>query len=98
MRLSDLQRNDVSQPIIKMAAAAVIAGLVVFATSATPKANVPDADRALPQAFAKTDRLAVSVRGTVCSQRGWPNFEQSCQFDLRRPANAARTVRVIALR
>ena len=98
MRLSDLQRNDVSQPIIKMAAAAVIAGLVVFATSATPKASVPDAEGAPPQLVAKGDRQAVLVRGTACSQRAWPNYEQDCQFDLRQPANAARTVRVIALR
>jgi hypothetical protein len=98
MRALDLQRNEMSNPIVKMGAAAVIAGLVVFATSATPKANVPDVERTLPQYFAKTDHPPVSVRGTACSQRGWPNFEQSCQFDLRRPTNAARTVRVIALR
>ena len=98
MRLLDLQRNDVSKPIIRMAAAAVVAGIVVFATSATPKANVPNVEPAPPQSFAKGDRLAVSVRGTACSQRGWPNFERNCQFDLRQPANAARTVRVIALR
>jgi hypothetical protein len=98
MRALDLQRNDMSKPIIRMAAAAAVAGLIVFATSATPKANVPNLERAPPQSFAKGDRLAVSVRGTACSQRGWPNFEQNCQFDLRRPANAAQTVRVIALR
>jgi len=98
MLMFHLQRNEMSNPIVKMAAAAVIAGLVVFATSVTPKANVPDVDRTPPQSFAKTDRLPVSVWGTACSQRGWPNFEQICQFDLRRPANAARTVRVIALR
>lgn len=97
MRQLDLQRNDVSKPIIKMAAAAVIAGLVVFATSATPKANVPDIERAPPQLVANIDHLGVSVRGTACSQRGWPNYEQNCQFDLRRPANAARSVRVIVL-
>jgi hypothetical protein len=98
MRVFDNQRNEMSKPIIRMAAATIVAGLVVFATSATPKANVPDVERPLPQIFAKGDRLPIAVRGTACSQRGWPNFEQTCQFDLRRPANAARAVRVIALR
>jgi hypothetical protein len=98
MRVFDVQRNEIFKSIIRMAAAAVVAGLFVFATSATPKANVPDADRALPQFLVKGDRLSVVVRGTACSQRGWPNFEQNCQFDRRRPANAAQAVRVIALR
>jgi hypothetical protein len=39
------------------------------------------------------------LTGAACSARGWPHYEQSCQFDLRQPADAlARTVRVIAMR
>jgi hypothetical protein len=78
-------------PIAKIAAAAAIAGLVVFLTSGTPEAN--DADSA-----AKANRLAVAVKGAACSLQGWPNFEPSCQFDLRKPATKVKAVRVLALR
>jgi len=81
---------------IKIAIAAVIAGLVVFAASASPKAGAADAASA--PAAAKGDRLAFALRGTACSRHGWPNFERKCQFDVRMPANEARTVRVLALR
>ena len=87
-----------SKPIISMAVAAAIAGLFVVATAAAPRANVPDGTRALPQAAAKGDRLPLHVKGAACSQHGWPDFERKCQFDLRRAANEAQTVRVIALR
>jgi hypothetical protein len=98
MHALDVQGYGMFKPIIRMAAAAIIAGLVVFATSAAPKANVPDDNRALPQASAKGDRLPLHLKGAACSKHGWPNFEKNCQFDLRNPADEARTVRVIALR
>jgi hypothetical protein len=78
-------------PIAKIAAAAAISGLIVFLTSWTPEAN--DADIA-----AKANRLAIAVKGAACSLQGWPNFEPSCQFDLRKPATEAKAVRVLALR
>ncbi len=84
--------------IVRIGAAALVAGLIVFVTSGAPKANAPDVERAPPQSIAKANRLAVAVRGAACSQRAWPNFEQSCQYDLRQPASEARAVRVIALR
>jgi hypothetical protein len=46
----------------------------------------------------KGDRLPVLSKGTACSSLGWPHYEQSCQFDMRRQANDLRTVRVISLR
>jgi hypothetical protein len=98
MHMSDIQVNEMSKPIITMAIAAAIAGLIVLATFAAPKANAAGVKRALPQAFAKSDPLPAPMKGAACSQHGWPNYEQSCQFDLRRAANEARTVRVIALR
>ena len=87
-----------SKPIISMAVAAAIAGLFVVATAAAPKANIPDNTPPPPQASAKGDRLPLHLKGTACSQHGWPDFERKCQFDLRRAANEAQTVRVIALR
>ncbi|MGC1695290.1 MAG: hypothetical protein WA743_08445 [Pseudolabrys sp.] len=98
MPLSDLQRGATSKSILRLAAAAIIAGAIVFATSGAPKATAPEIKPARPQAAAKAGRLAVIVKGSACSQHGWPNFEQRCQFDFRNPVDEARTVRVIALR
>ena len=81
---------------IKIAVAAVIAGLVVLAASASPKANARDVSAA--PVSGKSDRMAFALRGTACSQHGWPDFERECQFDVRMPANEARAVRVLALR
>lgn len=91
-----IQENRMFKPLAKVAFAAAIAGLFVFATAATPKANA--SVDTLPQATATADRLPLQGAGTACSQHGWPHYEQRCQFDLRKPANNARTVRVIALR
>ena len=77
---------------IKIAVAAGIAGLVVFAAWASPKANASD------HASAKGDRLAFVLRSAACSHHGWPDFERQCQRDVRMPANEARAVRVLALR
>jgi hypothetical protein len=94
------------KPIIRMAAAVVVAGAIAFAITAAPAADdnavKQDQNAKQPQPFAKADRLRVPVsdplKGTACSLHGWPNFEPKCQFDKREPAGEARTVRVIALR
>jgi hypothetical protein len=98
MSVFNVQGDWMFKPIARMAAAAVIAGLIVFFISGVPQANVADAKGAQPQPAAKSDRVAVAVTGAACSQRGWPEFERSCQFDLRQPFNQARTVRVLAFR
>jgi hypothetical protein len=98
MQILNVQRNDMFKPIVMMAAAAIVAGFTLMPISAAPKANVPDITGALPQPAAKNDRLAVAVTGAACSKQGWPEFERSCQFDLRQPSNQARKVRVLALR
>jgi hypothetical protein len=85
--------------IAAIAAAALVAGLVVFLTSVVPEARAASqVTDAVHQPHAKGDRLTILVKGAACSSRGWPHYEQSCQFDTRRPANETRTVRVIALR
>jgi hypothetical protein len=80
-------------------AAVLVAGLAVFLTAVAPaaKAGSP-VKRAVHEPHAKGDRLPALAKGTACSSRGWPHYEQSCQFDMRRPATDARSVRVIALR
>jgi hypothetical protein len=88
----------IRKSIFRIVVAAVVAGLIVFLTSGPPKANAPTGERPSPQLLAKAERLAEPARGSACSQQGWPNFEHSCQFDLRQPAGESRAVRVIALR
>ena len=90
MQVFAAQRNAIFKPVMEVAAAALVAGLVVFVTAGAPKAN--DAD-----ASARADRLTVAVKGSACSLQGWPYFERSCQFDRRKPANEARSVRILAL-
>ncbi len=88
-----------AQSITAIGAAALAAGLVVFLISAGPEARAESqVEDAVHQPHAQDDRLPVLVKRAACSARGWPHYEQSCIFDMRRPANEARTVRVIALR
>jgi hypothetical protein len=77
-------------------AAALVAIVAVFLTSVVPEPKARPQD-ALPP-LAKGDRLPVPVKGAACSSRGWPHYEQSCQFDMRRPAGEVRTIRIVALR
>jgi hypothetical protein len=85
--------------ITAIVAAALAAGLVVFLTSVVPEASAESQVMdAVHQPHGKADRLPGFVKGTARSSRGWPHYERSCQFDLRRPANEAPSVRVIALR
>jgi hypothetical protein len=86
------------KPIIRMAAAVLVAGVVAVAITAAPAANGQEAKPTLSKPFAKADRLGVALKGSACSLHGWPNFEPQCQFDVREPAGEARTIRVIALR
>lgn len=58
----------------------------------------PQAGVASHQAYPKGDRLPLLAKGAACSTLGWPNYEQGCLFDKSQPADAMRTVRVIALR
>jgi hypothetical protein len=98
MALSDIQRYSAFKPAMRIAAAAVIAGLIVFATSTAPKAAAPDISQISPASAAKSDRQILAIKGAACSQHGWPDFEQTCQFDTRTAVGDARTVRIIALR
>jgi hypothetical protein len=70
----------------------------IFASSAPPAKAAPLTGIVVDQPLAKADRLPVRTKGAACSSRSWPYYDQDCQFDLRNPANDARTIRVIALR
>ena len=92
-------KSIAARSITAVAAAALVAGVAVFLTSGAPDARAePQVAGAVHQSHAKSDRLPVRVTGPACSLRGWPHYEQSCQFDLRRPADDAPKVRIIALR
>jgi len=77
-------------------AAGIFAGLTLFLTSAAPEAKA-DFQVGLPQmSDTKGDRLS-TLAGPSCLQ-GWPYYARACQFDLRQPGSAARSVRVVAFR
>jgi hypothetical protein len=84
--------------IASLVAAGVVAGLAGFMVSLRPETTAAAEIKApLHQPLVKGDRLNSRETGASCSLRGWPHYEQSCLFDLKSPADAARTVRVIAL-
>jgi hypothetical protein len=88
-----------AQSITAVTAAAVIGSLAIFLTSAVPEARAEQQTSSVPlqQSLAKGDRLPVLVKGAACSTRGWPHYEQTCQFDLRRSADDVGKVRVVAI-
>src|SRR4051812_50173154 len=83
----------VSKPIIRMAAAALVAGAIAFAITAAPAANdfAPTQAQATEQPLivAKADYRRVPGQGNACSAPPLPHFEPKGQFDLKGPARAA---------
>jgi hypothetical protein len=81
----------------KSIAAVAAAGLAAFLVSVVPEAKADAPVIGSPQvSSAKADRLPELA--AACLAQAWPQYDRNCQFDRRRPANAARAVRVIALR
>jgi hypothetical protein len=78
-------------------AAALVAGLTAILVATAPSAKAAPQTQDGVQSHTKGDRLAMRPTGAACSSHGWPHYEQSCQFDLSRSADAARTVRVLDL-
>ena len=75
--------------------AALIGAATIFLSSGLEVKAAPQTGDAVHQS--KGDRLIIPT-GAACSGLEWPNYELRCQFDIRRPADNTRTVRVIALR
>ena len=84
---------------VTVAAAATIAvGMAIFLIVAPPAKAPPQVTSAdVEHALAKGDRLRPLVKGAACSARSWPNYDQTCQFDLRTSADHVRPVRVLDL-
>lgn len=78
-----------------LTAVALVGGSVVFPSGVLEVKAAPQTIATVHQT--KRDRLVIP-KGAACSTLGWPNYEQSCQFDMRRPADDMRAIRVIALR
>jgi len=78
------------------AGATLVAGFVVFLTTAAPVASAHPRISAT-QSHAKADRLPTLVMGSACSSQSWPTYDRICQFDLRKPADDFRDVRIVSL-
>jgi hypothetical protein len=100
MHTHGMQTSKFFKPIISIAAAGAIAGVVAFLTTFAPGpgANALATMPAPSLAYANAEGQPLPPKGAACSAHGWPDFERSCQFDFRKPANEARTVRIIAIR
>jgi len=73
-------------------------GMAIFVILAPPaKARPQVASAVVEHVLAKGDRLRPLVKGAACSARSWPNYDQTCQFDLRTSADHVRPVRVLDL-
>jgi hypothetical protein len=93
-----MSKSFITQSIVVVGVAAMVATAATFLTSIVPEAKAEThVSGALHQVPSKGDRFSARVKGSACLH-SWPNYEQGCQFDLRRPANEARTVRVVAIR
>jgi hypothetical protein len=83
-------------------AGALLAGSVVFLASVAPQAKADTlAASALLPVLAVNDRLPAKIADKIakvaCSSQNWPNYDRSCQFDLRQPDGAVVNVRVLDL-
>ena len=84
--------------LVTAAAAAIIAvGMAIFFILAPPAKAQPQVSADAEHVLAKGDRLRPLVKGAACSARNWPNYDQTCQFDLRTSADHVRPVRVLDL-
>ena len=80
------------------AAATIAAGMEIFMSVAPQAKASPQVTGAVVEhVLAKGDRLRPLVKGAACSARSWPNYDQTCQFDLRTSADHVRPVRVLDL-
>jgi len=93
-----MTKSTTMQRIVAIATAAAVAGVAVVMMPGAPQAlTMTRVEGATAPSHRKADRLPLLVTGAACSSHSWPNYDQSCQFDLRRPAGEVRTVRVVAL-
>ncbi len=73
--------------------ATVLFASVVYGLLAAPEAAVVVIT---PPIAAKGDRLDIPPPGTACSQQAWPNYDNECVRDQRRPTRRAAEVRIVS--
>jgi hypothetical protein len=79
-------------------AAALVGGFAVYLAPVQSQAGVEtQREAALQRPHVKGDRLPPLVTGRACSSASWPNYDRGCQFDLRRPADDVRIVRIVSM-
>jgi hypothetical protein len=89
-------KSIAAQSISAGVAAALVGSLAAFLTPVAPHARAErHAATSLERPNVKGDRLPQLVTGRACSSRSWPNYDRGCQFDLRRPADDVRIVRIV---
>jgi hypothetical protein len=92
-------KSITANAITAVATAALAATLTICLTpGVVPEAKAHSQVTVMLPPPAVVDRVPAIAKVNECSPRGWPYYEQSCLFDLRTPADAVRTVRVIGLR
>jgi hypothetical protein len=83
--------------LIAVVAGAGLSSLTAVLVAIAPPAKAAPQTLDAVQSHANGDRLPLRPTGAGCSSYGWPHFEPSCQFDLRRSTNTVRPVRVLDL-
>jgi hypothetical protein len=92
-------KSITANAIIAVTTAGLAATLTIFFTpGVVPEAKAHSQVTVMLPSPAVADGIPAFTRGSACSPRGWPYYEQSCLFDLRTPADEVRTVRVIGIR
>jgi len=74
-------------------------GFAAFLTPVASQTKAETSGQAAPveRSNVKGDRLPRLLTGRACSSASWPNYDQPCQFDLRRSADDVRVVRMVNL-
>jgi hypothetical protein len=91
--------NLITTKWVTIAAAATIAAGMAISMTVAPQAKAPPqvTSAVVEPVLAKGDRFRPLMKGAACSARSRPNYEQTCQFDLRTSADHVRPVRVLDL-
>jgi hypothetical protein len=76
--------------ISAICAAAALAGILFLVPVLTPSVEAH-----VPEAGAKSDRLALKTYGSECSQHAWPYFEAECLRNAASPTRTLKAVRII---
>ena len=77
-----------------IAAAALVAGALVFAPSPNP-VSASSRNTVTQTTSGKADRLDMEAR-LACRQQSWPYLDRSCVRDMRTESGSGRTVRVVS--